>query len=291
MMSRLGILIVTLTALLVSLSSIFSRFAYDVGANPQTLVFFRFALFCLLFYLQHLLLQKAPSSAIGLPKNKWFYAYLAGGFFTIGSGSLLASMFFLPVSLAIVIFYTYPIITLAGEKIISREAPKPLEIGCFILAFIGLILALKIDTESINPIGVGLAITASLGMSASYLLTEKKLKDVEPLLLTFHLALSGLAIMAVYVLITRSFNPGQMIGSNLLFVLLASLSFATAFFCMFKGINMIGAVNTAMILNLEPIFTIGLAFAFLNESLSGTQFTGAALVLLAIVIVQRYQRQ
>ena len=206
-------------------------------------------------------------------------------------GAYLHPCFFLPVSLAIVIFYTYPIITLAGEKIIARQTPKPLEIGCFILAFIGLILALNIDTQSANTIGIGLAITASLGMSASYLVSEKKLKDVAPFLLTFHLALCGLIIMTVYILITRSFNPGAIIGSNLLFVFLASLSFATAFFCMFKGINMIGAVNTAMILNLEPIFTIGLAFTFLNESLTGIQLIGAVLVLLAIIIVQRSQKQ
>ena len=286
-MSRLGFLIVTLTAFLVSLSSIFSRFAYDGGANPQTLVLFRFLLFCFLY----LLVVSITSKPIRLPGHKRFYVYLAGGFYTLGSGSLLASMFFLPVSLAIVIFYTYPIITLAGEKILAREMPRPLEIGCFILAFLGLILALKIDANSANPTGIGLAIMASLGMSASYLVSEKKLIEIAPFLLTFHLALTGLVIMALYIIFTNSFNPGRLISSNLSFVFLASLSFATAFFCMFKGINLIGAVNTAMILNLEPVFTIGLAFAFLNESLSGSQFIGAALVLLAIIIVQRYHHR
>ena len=284
-MSRFGFAIVTLTALLVSLSSIFSRFAYDAGANPQTLVMFRFLLFCLLY----LLIAATTSTTLSLPKHNRGYVYLAGSFFTLGSGSLLASMFFLPVSLAIVIFYTYPLITLAGEKILARKKPEPLEIGCFMLAFIGLILALNIRADTVNPIGVGLAITASLGMSASYLVSENKLKAIEPLLLTFHMAICGLAMMSAYVLITQSFNPGKLVGSNMFFVFLASLSFATAFFFMFKGINLIGAVNTAMILNLEPIFTIGLAFAFLNETLSKSQFIGAALVLLAIIIVQRYQ--
>ena len=286
-MNRLGFVIVTLTALLVSLSSIFSRYTYDAGANPQTLVFFRFLLFCLLY----LLMVSITSNPIRLPKKKRFHVYLAGGFYTLGSGCLLASMYYLPVSLAIVIFYTYPIITLAGEKIIARETPRPLEIGCFILAFFGLILALKIDTNAANPTGIGLAIMASLGMSASYLVSEKKLKEIPPFLLTFHLALSGLVIMAVYILLTNSFNPGSLISSNLVFVFLASLSFTTAFFFMFKGIRLIGAVNTAMILNLEPIFTIGLAFAFLNESLTGSQFAGAALVLAAIILVQRHHNR
>ena len=285
-MSKAGIAIVTLTALLVSLSSIFSRFAYDAGANPQTLILFRFSLFCLLY----LIMACTTSAALRLPQKNRAYVYLAGSFFTLGSGSLLASMFFLPVSLAIVIFYTYPLITLAGEKFLARRLPSLIEIGCFMLAFIGLILALNIQTNAINPIGIGLAITASLGMSASYLVSEKKLKEIVPFLLTFHMALSGFVIMTLFIVFTRSYNPGELVSSNLIFVFLASFSFATAFFFMFKGINLIGAVNTAMILNLEPIFTIGLAFAFLNESLSSSQFMGAALVLLAIIIVQRYQK-
>lgn len=283
---RRGIFIVILTALLVSLSSIFSSFAYDAGANPQTMVLFRFLLFVLIY----LTLAVAKSRSTRLPQGKRFHAYLAGTCFTIGSGSLLASLFFLPVSLAIVIFYTYPIITLAGEKILAREAPKPFETGCFILAFTGLVLALNIDTRSLNPVGIGFGLMASLGMSACYLVSESKLKDVAPFLLTFHLALSGLVIMAVFIVLTRSYNHGNTDLTNLIFVFLASLSFATAFFCMFKGINLIGAVNTAMILNLEPVFTIALAFMFLGESLSATQLTGASLVLLAIVLVQRYQR-
>ncbi len=286
-MSRSGLVIVTLTALLISLSSIFSRLAYDGGANPQTLVLFRFLLFCLLY----LLMVSATARPIRLPGTRRHYVYLAGAFYTLGSGSLLASMFYLPVSLAIVIFYTYPIITLAGEKIIARQKPAAVEISCFMLAFIGMILALKIETGSANPVGLGLAITASLGMSASYLISENKLKGIAPFLLTFHLALTGLIIMTAYVVFTHSFNPGKLIVSNLSFVFFASFSFATAFFWMFKGISLIGAVNTAMILNLEPLFTIGLAFAFLNESLTFSQLTGAALVLLAIIVVQFYRQR
>ena len=257
-MNRFGFAIVILTALLVSLSSIFSRFAYNADANPQTLVLFRFLLFCLLY----LLITGASSKALKLPSKNRGFVYLAGSLFTLGSGSLLASMFFLPVSLAIVIFYTYPLITLAGEKLLSREKPRPIEIGCFLLAFMGLIFALNIEADNISPVGIGLAMTASLGMSASYLVSEKKLKTIEPLLLTFHMAIAGLVIMSIFLLATQSFNPGEIITTNMVFVFLASLSFATAFFFMFKGINLIGAVNTAMILNLEPIFTIGLAFAF-----------------------------
>ncbi len=285
-MTKLGIIIVTTTALLISLSSIFSRFAYDAGANPQTMVLFRFLLFCTLL----LIIRPKTKNQTTLTKHMRLAAIVAGCFYTIGSGSLLASIFFLPVSLAVVIFYTYPILTMAGEKILDRQSPKLLEVGCFLLAFAGLILALNIQIDSaISPIGIVFGVTAALGMSACYLISDRNLKDIAPEQSTFYLAGTGLILSSAFILVTQTFNLGDTNTINLSFVFLASFSFAVAFFFMFKGISLIGAVNTAMILNLEPVFTITLAFLMLNESLSTIQLIGAALVLISIFVIQRHQ--
>ena len=285
-MSKTGLIIVTLTALLVSLSSIFSRFAYDAGANPQTMILFRFLLFCVLF----LIIRPKARYPAKLTRQNKIAAILAGSFFTLGSGSLLASIYFLPVSLAVVIFYTYPILTMITEKVLDRQRPQPFEICCFLLAFLGLILALNIQIDqTINPIGLAFGVMAALGMSTSYLISDRKIKGVPPEQSTLYLAGTGLVLISLFILITQSFNLGQANTLNFVYVFLASLSFAIAFFLMFKGINLIGAVNTAMILNLEPIFTIGLAFVILNEILSPIQLIGAGCVLLAIFIIQRFQ--
>ncbi len=282
-MLKAGLIVVTLAALLVSLSSIFSRFAYDAGANPQTMIFFRFLLFCVV------LLIIRPKNQNKLPSNKKLAAILAGCFFTIGSGSLLASIYFLPVSLAVVIFYTYPILTMVGEKILVRQMPKIIEVGCFLLAFLGLILALNIQIDStINPIGIAFGITAAVGMSTSYLISDRNLKGIAPEQSTFYLASTGLFLISVVIVLTQTFSVGEISAINVLYIFLASISFAIAFFLMFKGINLLGAVKTAMILNLEPIFTIALAFLILSESLSAIQLLGAGCVMLAIMIIQRY---
>ena len=285
-MSKTGLVIVTVTALLVSLSSIFSRFAYDAGANPQTMILFRFLLFCTLL----LIIRPTSKKPTELTKQKKLAAILAGCFFTLGSGSLLASIYFLPVSLAVVIFYTYPILTMAGEKILDRQRPGPIEVICFLFAFLGLVLALNIQIDqTINPIGLAFGIMAAVGMSTSYLISDRKIKDIPPEQSTLYLAGTGLILISLFIVVTQSFNLGETNALNLLFIFLASFSFAIAFFLMFKGINLIGAVNTAMILNLEPIFTIGLAFVILHEVLSSIQLMGAVCVLLAIFIIQRYQ--
>jgi drug/metabolite transporter (DMT)-like permease len=45
---------------------------------------------------------------------------------------------------------------------------------------------------------------------------------------------------------------------------------------------MIGAAPTAMVMNLEPVFTIALAVGLLSETLSGRKLIGAAVVLAAV---------
>ncbi len=56
---------------------------------------------------------------------------------------------------------------------------------------------------------------------------------------------------------------------------------------MFTGVKRIGSARTAMLMNLEPVFTIALAFLVLAEGLSPSQLFGAALVIVAVTLGQR----
>ena len=55
---------------------------------------------------------------------------------------------------------------------------------------------------------------------------------------------------------------------------------------MFRGVHLIGPAPTAMVMNLEPVFTIALAVTLLAETLSDRKLIGAAVVLAAVVASQ-----
>jgi drug/metabolite transporter (DMT)-like permease len=69
------------------------------------------------------------------------------------------------------------------------------------------------------------------------------------------------------------------------------LGFACAFCAMFRGVHLIGATPTAMVMNTEPVFTIALAVTLLSEGLSGRKVVGAALVLAAVAVSQVLARR
>ena len=49
------------------------------------------------------------------------------------------------------------------------------------------------------------------------------------------------------------------------------------------GITRVGATTASLISTLEPLFTVVLAILLLQESLSGVQFVGGALILAAVI--------
>jgi drug/metabolite transporter (DMT)-like permease len=74
-------------------------------------------------------------------------------------------------------------------------------------------------------------------------------------------------------------------------LLVAVLGFAFAFFAMFRGVQLIGPAPTAMLMNLEPVFTIVLALVLLAEPLTLRKLIGAAAVLAAVFVSQRLARR
>jgi drug/metabolite transporter (DMT)-like permease len=104
--------------------------------------------------------------------------------------------------------------------------------------------------------------------------------------MTFHMAITGLLLAGLIVVATDSFALPADSGAGWIALAVAILFFASAFFAMFKGVNLIGAAPTAMLMNMEPVFTLALSFVVLSEDLSGRKILGAAIVLGAVIVSQ-----
>ena len=132
--------------------------------------------------------------------------------------------------------------------------------------------------------------TAALGVAVSFLWTGRKLRHVQPAVTTLYMALSGLLIIIPFTIAGDAWALPQPDYVSWAILSGAVLTFAVAFLAMFSGVGMIGASRAAMIMNLEPIFTIALALLLLSETLGYLQLAGAALVISAIVVSQQVCR-
>ena len=279
-----GIGVVLLAATCISLANVLAPLVYQSGTNVYTLLVLRFVLFLALGGLW-IRLQTSNARIVIADRLSCYGAGLA---YIVGSGALLGSFAYLPVSLAILVFYTFPFITLVLESLLDRRLPDPIRLGCVAVAFVGVTLALGANAENLNLLGLGLAIIAAVGVASAFTWTGRALKHIDPLVMTFHMSVSGLVFVVVITAVSNNFSIGMQTTLSVVLLFVAVVSFAVAFLAMFLGVRLIGASQAAMFMNLEPVFTIILAFFVLQETLSPAQLLGAALVLTSVLAAQRF---
>lgn len=277
-----GLLVVLLAAFFISLSNVLAPIIYDAGGNPLTYLTLRFLGFVILCRLWFWGRRKAPA----LSKRHRLTAYGSGTAYALGAGALLGAFSYMPVSLVVLIFYTFPLLTGLFTCLLDRRWPRGTEIVCIVVAFLGLGLALDVSLGSLHPIGLGLSVLAALGVSIAYVWNGRSLQTLDTTVSTLHMSVSGLAVAAIVTFSSGSFALPSDANLGWLALGAAVLSFAAAFFSMFFAVRLIGPVRTAMVMNLEPVITIALSIFLLNESLSLKQFAGAALVIGAVVVSQ-----
>lgn len=280
-----GVAVVVFAALCVSLANVAAPIVYEAGGNAQTILVLRYTGFLLIAGLW----LGARGRLARLDRRRLVACLGVGTAYTIGAGSLLLSFLYLPVSLAILVFFTFPVVTALLDGALARRPPGWGQVACLAAALGGLALALEVERFSLDPAGLGFAALAALAIAVSYVGTQRALPGVENTVVTFHMAIVGLGLAGVLTLATGSFAaPVSTAGWIALAV--AVFTFAGAFLAMFKGVSLIGAAPTAMLMNLEPVFTIALSVAVLSEALTGRRLAGGAVVILAVVVSQRLSR-
>ena len=274
--------LVLLAALSISLTNVSAPFVYEAGSNPQTIIILRNLAFLLLCGLW----LKTSGRFRWLERRGQLVCFGAGIAYTCGAAGLLLSLLTLPVSLAILIFFTFPLMTALLESTLDRRLPGLGQIACLFGALAGLAIALEVERFALAPEGVIFAAIGAVGVAISYVWTGRALPGVDSAVMTFHMAITGLIGASLYVVATGSFALPANGGLGWTALVVAVVGFAVAFFAMFRGVHLIGPAPTAMVMNLEPVFTIALAVTLLAETLSDRKLIGAAVVLAAVVASQ-----
>ena len=274
---------VLLAAVCISLANVLSPLVYQSGTNVYALLVLRLVVFLCVAGLW----IRLRSDNISLGLTDRLSCYAAGLAYSIGAGALLGAFAYLPVSFAILIFYTFPFIILILESLLERRLPAPRRLACVAVAFVGVALALRADVEDLQPIGLVLAATAATGVALAFTWTGRRLKHIDPLTMTFHMSVSGLVLFTVMTATIGSFSVGLQTTSAVLLLTAAVMCFSIAFLAMFEGVRLLGASQSGMFMNLEPVLTILLAFVVLRESLSPIQLLGTLLVVAAVLTAQQ----
>jgi drug/metabolite transporter (DMT)-like permease len=198
---------------------------------------------------------------------------------------LFASFAAVPIPVAILSYFVYPLLTgifgalLGIERIGWRGALAALA------AFLGLALMLRAHPQQLALAGIAFAFGAAACRTAIMLVTRARLHDADPQLTTWYTILSSTATLALAALLTWNWQgPHTALGWSAMMVV--SVGTTIAVLALFVSIKRIGPFRSALIMYLEPLLSTVLSAPILGVVITPVQAIGGAIMLAALVAFQ-----
>ena len=265
------------------MSIVLARLSYDGGVNPITLLTIRIT-----FFLAALLLfLRLAGKPIRLQPRERYASLFLGAIVAMGSFGSYSSIEYIPVSLMVLILYTYPILVAVAMRFTAGERMTPIKVIALLTAFLGLALALQVAVQQKAPIGFAFAAMGAIGLTLTVLVSNRILRRTDSRRMTVHMSMTTTALYATALIATDSLSlPQTDIGWYALCII--PPLWVAAILTFFTGLPMIGPTRAATLGNMEPVLTILFAVLLLGEFLSNIQLLGAALVIGAVFLMQFY---
>src|SRR4051812_14198377 len=208
-----------------------------------------------------------------------------GLMFSVTMFGLLESIALLPVSIAILAYFIYPLLTgLAGAATgVDRVGWRALAAAG--AAFIGLGMMLGFHLEYLAPLGLACAFIAAIARVITLLLTRAYLNQADARLTTWYSMVPSTAVYLVAIAFVGSIHLPQSPGGWGAF-LGVTVTTTLSTLLIYISTARIGPFRTALLMNLEPLLTTLFSMVLLGETLSPVQGAGAALMVASLVAFQ-----
>jgi drug/metabolite transporter (DMT)-like permease len=194
----------------------------------------------------------------------------------------LSSVAFVPVSVAAVVFYTFPILIVLAEPVLTPAPFRADRLAVALAAFLGIALVVGPDLHGLDPRGLALAMLASLSAAAQFFAAARCAETPTlPKLFWSHVVI--LPVAALVLLATGGFLPPQTFLLAPIAVAITYGGYVVGFLFQILALARIAPGPAGLAFCAEPVFAVIIAAFVLTERLGPLQYAGCALVIAAIV--------
>lgn len=195
-------------------------------------------------------------------------------------GCYMYSLKLIPLSLAVVVIYTFPLFTFFANSVMKSRSIDLISAAALIVSLFGIWLMVQGDASDWEAWGVFWGTIASIAQAAVNILSRHK--DVEPGwgLIKYLMILPTGVFALIYFIITP--EPIASVTFEMIQWSLASaVGMIGGFYFFFYSIAKIGPVRTSNVMFFEPIFTIMIGIVAFQNSLAFSQWIGILVIILA----------
>lgn len=257
---------------------------YEAGGNIHAVNFIRPVVFLAVV----LVWIVAARKSLRLPSLQLSGAVLLGGVLSLEFYAVFSAVKYIPVGLAILVMYTYPLMVAILHGLIEQGRVPVRIVLILLVTFCGLALALATPADALDWRGVALAFGAALGMCALVMISERTVEGHDNAVVMFYITLTAAAVMgSMFASGVPMIWPKTTTG--ILALVGSTSAYVVATLLLFVSISMIGPSRFSAIDNTAPVWAILLGMVLLGEELAAAQWAGIALVVGGVIAVQFVQ--
>lgn len=186
------------------------------------------------------------------------------------------------------LFYTYPAWVAVLTALLGIERLTPMRIGALIVALGGIAMMVGTPWSAALPLpGVARALGSAV-IYAGYIPLLHRMRGPLDAAVASAWVISGAAIVFVAWALADGVLFTGMTGSMWAIALTgAVVSTTVAFITFLRGLEVLGAVRTAILSTIEPFWTALLAALVLGQTIGRMTLVGGFVIIIAIMLLQR----
>ncbi|HLY87705.1 MAG TPA: DMT family transporter [Acetobacteraceae bacterium] len=268
-------------ALTYSAGDILAKVVFNDGMDVLSFITARGVLTVAFFWFW---LRQAPPPRAHTSRER-IVSVVVGLIFSANIFTLLLAVKLLPLSVAILTYFTYPLFTGLTGAVTGIDRVHWRGLLAAFVAFLGLALMLETRLGDVSMLGIVCALAASVGRTVTLLITRAALRGTDSRLNTWYSLLPSAGVFVLASLLVGSWSAPQ---TSLGWVAFVGLCIATTIpvLLIFVAIARIGPFRTALIMNLEPLVSTLGSIVLLGEVMRPLQAAGGAIMLAALCAFQ-----
>ena len=222
---------------------------------------------------------------VALRRGAWRIALVGVSLGAVQTLCFFQSLRRLDTGIAVLLFYTFPVVTLAVERYFFRQRVAPAALLCVIVILAGaaLIAAPGLHDGTIDVRGLAWAVPGPV-IYAFYLAANARLMARHPPLLGAGFLYGGLAVTYLGAALWLGASLPKSVPGWLSLAFLALGPGAVAAVAQSYSMPRLGAPTYAIIANCELVTVVVVGAAVLGEKLTPTRALGGGLILAGIVL-------
>lgn len=270
-----------ISVLLAGFTGIFGKL---IDLNEALLVWYRIALATIMLWI----ILSFSKARIKYPVREVMSMSKSGCILTLHWLFFFASIKYSNVSIGVVCFGLTGFFTATLQPLIKKRKYDISEITLSLITMAGIAMIFHFDTR--YRLGITLGVISSVFSALYTIYNEDLVRKYETKLLNFYQLGAGTLFLGAIMPIYLHFNPTNYLfpdAEDWLYTFILSFFCTVILYVLFnEALKKLSAFTVSLSFNLEPIYSIALAFIIFkeNQELNSSFYTGITLVMLSVLL-------